>query len=348
MIDTGADRDVISGNLITKLDIPTVITELHVVTVDKELTSERPLASFTIESLDKEYRAEVNDALVGDLLTGENDVPPSRRDLSSCRHLSGIVFDDISGGVEMIIGAAHISATAPTELRRGGVNDNVVGMKCTLGWTIAGVLGRSSPEDVALNAISADNDMLRQSLDRIFYHDFAIVSESELGESKEHREAIEQLAKTIRFDEEVGKYFVGLPWNRSREEITKLFNTLNTRRTAMKRLRGMVYRMVKDPARKEKVFAELRKFEETGVAIEIDSVDDDATATNPRWNTPLHVVIKRGKTRVCHDARAATGGYCLNDFLLGGPNIINSLAEILLYARKWKYRILRNKRPGRF
>ena len=38
----------------------------------------------TIESLDKEYRAAVNDALVGDLLTGENNVPPSRRNLSSC------------------------------------------------------------------------------------------------------------------------------------------------------------------------------------------------------------------------------------------------------------------------
>ena len=218
MIDTGADRDVISGNMIKRLDIPMVLTELRVVTVDKELTSDRPLASFTIESLDKEYQAEVNDALVGDLLTGENDKPPSQCDLSGCRHLSGIVFDDIPGGVEMIIGAAHISAMAPTELRRGGVNDNVIGMKCLLGWTIAGVLGRSSPEEVAVNAISADNEMLRQSLDRIFYHDFAIVSESELGESKEHREAIEQLAKTIRFDEKVGKYFVGLPWNRPRRD----------------------------------------------------------------------------------------------------------------------------------
>ena len=126
MIDTGADRDVISGNTITRLDIPTVITELRVVTVDKQIVSERPLASFTIESLDKEYRAEVNDALVGDLLTGENDVPPSRRDLSSCRHLSGIVFDNVPGGVEMIIGAAHITATAPSELRRGGMDDNVI------------------------------------------------------------------------------------------------------------------------------------------------------------------------------------------------------------------------------
>ena len=78
MIDTGADRDVISGNMITRLDIPTVITELRVVTVDHQLTAERPLASFIIESLNKEYRAEVNDALVGELLTGENDVPPSR------------------------------------------------------------------------------------------------------------------------------------------------------------------------------------------------------------------------------------------------------------------------------
>ena len=86
----------------------------------------------------------------------------------------------------------------------------------------------------------------------------------------------------------------------------------------------MVYRMLRDPARKEKVFAELRKFEETGVAIEIDNVNDDATATNPRWNTPRHVVIKRGKTRVCHDARMATGGYCLNDLHCRMPHCFHA------------------------
>ena len=344
MIDSGADRDVVSEKTISRLNIGTNETDLRVVTVDNELISKRMLASFTIESLNEEYRADVNDALVGKILTGENDVPPHRRDLSACAHLSGVNFDKVDEDVEMIIGAAHYDACVPIEVRRGERQNGIVGIRCRLGWTVAGRLGRRDPDDVSINAISADNEALRQSLDRIFYHDFAIVSEEELGDSKEHKEAIDQLAKSIRFDEKVGKYFVGLPWKIPREEVTKLFKTINSRETAMRRLRSMIPRLVRDPARKERVFAEMKKFVDTGVAVEIDSINDDSSATKPRWYLPIHVVEKRGKTRVCHDARASTGGYCLNDFLLGGPNIINSLAEILMNARKWKYVLMNDIR----
>ena len=337
MVDTGADRDVISECLTKRLDIDVVKTVLRVVTVDHEIITERPLASFSVESMDGEYSALVNEALVGNILTGENEVPPSRRDLSSCPHLSDIDFDEVEGNVEVILGAAHIAAWLPLETRRGGENESLVGVKTCLGWTIAGRLGRSNPDNVAINAISTDNDILRRSLDRIFYHDFSVVSEEELGESRDHIEAVEQLAKSIRFDEEVGKYFVGLPWKYPREEVTKICNRLRHRDTAMKRLKSMIPRFRRDPDRRKRVFAEVQKFIDTGVAIEIDPVDDDAFAPDPRWSMPLHVVIKHGKLRVCHDARAPTGGVCLNDLLLGGPNIINPLAQILMYSRRWKY-----------
>ena len=243
MIDTGADRDIISEQLIKKLDIETNVTILRVVTVDNEMCSERRLASFSFESMDGEYCATVNDALVGRILTGENDVPAPRRDLSGCPHLNDITFADVEGNVEVILGAAHIAAWLPLDVRRGSSRDDIVGIKTRLGWTIAGRLGRSSPNDAAINAISTDNEILRKSLDRIFYHDFAVISEEELGESKSHLEAIEQLAKSIRFDEEVKKYFVGLPWKYPREEITKICNRLRTRDTAMTRLKSMIPRL---------------------------------------------------------------------------------------------------------
>ena len=86
MIDTGADRDIISEQLIKKLDIETNVTILRVVTVDNEMCSERRLASFSFESIDGEYCATVNDALVGRILTGENDVPAPRRDMSGAEN----------------------------------------------------------------------------------------------------------------------------------------------------------------------------------------------------------------------------------------------------------------------
>ena len=344
MIDSGADRDVISKTVTEILGLETTWTDLKVVTVDNEISSKRTLASFRIESLEESYSADVSDGLVGKILTGEADVPPHRRDISAMPHLDGITFQKSDEGMHLLLGAAHASAWLPIEIRRGGKEDSLLGLRCKFGWTLIGRHGNSDNDSIAVNAISADNAQLKESLDRIFYHDFAIVSEEELGESKDNKDAIEQLAKTIYFDKDVNKYFVGLPWKLPREEITKKFNTLNSRDMAMRRLKGMIPRLQRDPERRKRVFAEIQKFSDTGVAIEVDSVNDDAVATLPRWHLPIHIVEKRGKTRPCHDARASVNSLCLNDFLLGGPNLINSLAEILLYSRIWKFVLMNDIR----
>ena len=48
----------------------------------------------------------------------------------------------------------------------------------------------------------------------------------------------------------------------------------------------------------------------------------------------LQAVNKYGKIRMCHDAHAGVNGVCLNDFLLGGPNLINPLTDILTRFRE--------------
>ena len=93
---------------------------------------------------------------------------------------------------------------------------------------------------------------------------------------------------------------------------------------AMRRLTSMIPRLKKDKERKERVFNEMKKFTDKGFAVQIDPKDDDATAENPRWYLPIHIVEKHGKTRPCHDGRASVAGVCLNEMLLGGPNLMNS------------------------
>ena len=107
MLDSGADRDVISETVIEELNIATKEMEMRVITVDHCATNRRSLASFVVESVDGSYRADVDGALVGKLLTGEGDVPPHRRDLSSFPHLQDVSFDRYDADVSMIICAAH-------------------------------------------------------------------------------------------------------------------------------------------------------------------------------------------------------------------------------------------------
>ena len=96
MINSGADRDVISHDIIKDLRISTNVVQMKVVTVDNCVTKNRLLASFTLCSTNSDYIIDVSDALVGDLLTSEKDIPPFLRDLSDQPHIRGIRFPEAS------------------------------------------------------------------------------------------------------------------------------------------------------------------------------------------------------------------------------------------------------------
>ena len=119
MIDSGADRDVLSLQIVKKLDLPTTKMLMRVHTVNCEVVEEKTLASFILTSVDGEYNVKVSDALTGNLLTGEADVAPCLRDFSDQSHLHDVPFPKAEGPIQVIIGAAHYDATMPTEARRG-------------------------------------------------------------------------------------------------------------------------------------------------------------------------------------------------------------------------------------
>ena len=332
MLDSGSDRDVVSEELITDMALIQRSKPATVQTVESTVTTLRHFVNFRIQSLDGSYNATVNDALVGKLLTSDSDLPPAKRDISSLPHAKGVTFDDIDARVEMIIGVSHADAWIGAEIRRGGSGQPTL-LRTNFGWTIVGGWGKKDNNNIACNATSIDDSILRDDFSRIFYHDFSTVSEEELGQSVENREAIRQLEESIQFDERLGKYIVGLPWKGGWENAKKTLNALDSRQMALKRLYNMVPRFRRDPERKERVFAEMQKFIDKGYAIRIEDDGNDAGASNPRWYLPIHVVEKGKKTRICHDARASVGGTCLNDLLLGGPKLLNSLPAVLMAFR---------------
>ena len=87
MLDTGSDRDVISERIVDELSILTSSKLMTVKTVNSEDTRHRNVANFRLESLDRQYVADVEEALVGKLLTSSSDIPPCRRDLSDLPYL---------------------------------------------------------------------------------------------------------------------------------------------------------------------------------------------------------------------------------------------------------------------
>ena len=307
LLDTGSNRDVIDEDLIDDLDIECTSELMQVKVLGNESLGPRRVASFSIQSLEGDFEGFAKNAMVANLLTNQSDIPPAKRDFSMHPHLASLPFVDVEEGIAMIIGISHCSAWTGGDSALGP-KGSPMGLHTAFGWTVQGSGGDMEASTVCCNALSANDALLKESLDRIFFNDFAKVNEEGVGLSKDNVEAIRQLQESIRFDEKRGKYVVGLPWRYGRERAAQIFNSVNSREMAERRLKGMIPRFRRDPDRMKRVFAEVRKFEEKGVAVDIDDEDQRVDASLPVWHLPLLVVEENNKTRICHDAKASAGG----------------------------------------
>ena len=76
MLDTCADKDVISEDLVKRLGLTQVTKTMTVQTVETKITQKRHLANCVVESIHSPYSVEIEQALVAKLWCGENDIPP--------------------------------------------------------------------------------------------------------------------------------------------------------------------------------------------------------------------------------------------------------------------------------
>ena len=92
MLDTCADKDVISEEVVRRLNLTYVTKTMTVQTVETKLTQKRRLANFQLESVHSSYFIGIEQALVAKLWCSENDIPPAKRDLSAFDYLENVKF----------------------------------------------------------------------------------------------------------------------------------------------------------------------------------------------------------------------------------------------------------------
>ena len=95
LLDPGATRSVINENIVNDLNLPIESKNMRVITLDSIKEGSRNLTSFTLGNLKRDYSFPVPNALVGSILTLENDVPPTKKDIEGFAHLEGIKFDEL-------------------------------------------------------------------------------------------------------------------------------------------------------------------------------------------------------------------------------------------------------------
>ena len=340
-LDSCSDKDFIDLKIAEEIGIDLTEEILSVATVEGRISARKQLGDVSLSSINRKYEAEVGDAVFATFPTASNDLPPSQRDLSKFQHLADIEFPVIPGRrIGMIISAAHHGAWLGGEVRRGKHGEPNAFLT-DFGWTMSGATGKKGERDLSTFKIAVDDQVLREGMDRIFMSDFPVekvVSDEYVADSKDAREALEQLERSARFDDEKGKYISALTWKGGREAAAKKLNAVDSQSMALKRLSSLKRSMMRDPDKKAKAFEQVKKFIENGRA---EVVDENEMREKPKdrvqWRLPGHLVHQNQKWRFCHDGRASVDGICLNEELIGAMNLLTPILDPVMHLRKWKH-----------
>ena len=341
-LDTASDKDFIDLDVALQIGIPLSEEVMTVSTVEGKVSTMKHMGNITLSSIDKGYEAEVEDAVFATFPSASNDIPPCRRDLSKFPYMSDVQFPEIDGDkISVILSAAHHGAWIGGEVRRGRPGQPWA-LNTAFGWTLSGPTGKKGESDMASFKIAvesenleADNQVLKKDIEKIFYQDFTVVSDEQVGDSKEAREALDQLKESARFDETKGKYIAGLCWKGGRRAAAAKLNAVDSQSMALKRLASLKRSMIRDEDKKTKAFEQVRKFIDAGRA---EVVDEEELKVKPedrvQWHLPGHLVHQNGKWRFCHDGRASVDGICLNEELIGALNLLTPLLGPIMHLRK--------------
>ncbi|XP_047992718.1 uncharacterized protein LOC125231321 [Leguminivora glycinivorella] len=254
----------------------------------------------------------------------------NKKRLLEYEHLADLGDECYTGmGVpQMLIGGDFSHLINPTEVRQGG-EDEPCAVKTSLGWVFFGRMPRYVPnnEQVVMHCHSDDSDLVEQVKKHWAVEALGITAKDNIR--PDDQRAIDTFERTVK---KVGqRYEVGQLWAADDIKLPPSFNM------AKARLRNLEARMSRDPDFANEYQARIHKLLEKGYAERIM----EPPQSDRMWFLPHFSVynLNKGKYRAVFDCAAKSQGCALNDFILAGPDLLQSLLGILLRFREWEFAV---------
>ncbi|OXA47089.1 LINE-1 retrotransposable element ORF2 protein [Folsomia candida] len=272
-------------------------------------------------------------------------LPTSYFDHTKWSHLQGLQLADPLYykplDVDMLLGAEFFFAILECGKISGPPNSPVA-IKTSFGWLIGGGSSDIPLIQPRVNATLAQSlssttttigcDPTDENLDATLRKFWEMDSEPSHRLPTQEETTIESHFKSTYTRDHAGRFTVQLPFKSPRP---KLGSSLNI---AMKRLLLLERRLHSNPDARKQYVDFMKEYESLGHMQEVHPMDSDPSLV---CYVPHHFILKESssttKFRVVFDASAKTSsGVSLNDGLMVGPNIQDSLVDILSRFRLHK------------
>jgi len=242
------------------------------------------------------------------------------------KHLSGVHLPKIDvDKVELLVGSDTPDAFWVEEQRRGKTGEPYA-IRSILGWSIIGPTRNGSSQDHGRTNFQLASSTQLQ-IDKLWTTDFPDVKSCGTGMSQEDRRALSVMKGTVV--KENDHYKLGLPW---RDPGVSLPNNV---KMATVRLSHLKKKLQRDNRLFDMYKETVNGYIEKGYASLLDS--KAGFESGRIWYLPHHPVLnpkKPDKVRVVFDCAAKYQGTSLNDNLLQGPDLTNSITGVLMRFRQ--------------
>lgn len=329
LLDSGSQSSFVTESLKRDLNLVTQPSNTNVIGIgEQSLQSNINRCNIKIFSKNTSFNADVC-CLVLPTISGT--LPKAALDVSHLKldnfNLADPKFFQPSS-VDMLLGADLFWSIVGTRQHSLGEGNPVL-RDSKLGWLVAGptcLLKTKSPQ---INCNFSNN--LDVDLSRDLEKFWQLESVPEVTPLTKEEALCEQHYQASTTRTEDGRFCVKLPLREDRECLGQSYNL------AKKRFLHLEARFKKQPLLKELYFDFIHEYANLGHLTE-DVVD----SSQVNYFLPHHPVFKQNsestKLRVVFDASARTSsGLSVNDLQMIGPNVQDSLINILLRFRQYKY-----------
>ncbi|XP_062557324.1 uncharacterized protein LOC134222196 [Armigeres subalbatus] len=230
----------------------------------------------------------------------------------------------------ILIGNDNAHVTAMLKVREGQPGEPIAA-KSRLGWTVHGsqIGGVTHAHSFHICECRDDEKTLQDLLKQYFAVESLGVDIVAYPESEEVRRAKQILENTTK---RVGQRFeTGLLWK------YECFEFPDSYAMAVRRLKCLERRISRDPVVGESVLQQWSEYQAKGYVHKATPRELEGADPKRTWYLPLGIAInpkKPSKIRIFCDAAAKVDGISLNTMLLKGPDLLNTLLDVLFGFRE--------------
>ena len=327
LLDTQSNTNFISSEVAELLDLPSRKTSLTLSTMSgKSRIPTQAVDGLEIKGATEKTVISLPTCYTRSTIPGNKGSIPTRSLTKSLPHLSSVELPPFfeNAPIGLLLGYHTTEAFRPLDVVTGAVG-SPFGLKTPLGWCVMGSLGSESTDDLGVSivqgCISLRSDCRESKVDSdLGPHEMDLLGHSYSQEDAMFVKILKE--EMIRRDDK--HYECPLPLKSDLPFPCNRF-------VAEKRLNSLKTKFMDNPnyfTRYKEVMSDMI---ESGFA---EAVPNCTPCTQNRvWYIPHHSV-DQGKIRIVFDCSVKVKGVCLNERLLQGPDMINSLIGIILRFRQ--------------